>query len=108
MKFIFVGDQGSEDLAAENPSSVTMFGVTFELNGEPQEIEDSLVITRLRGNSHFKEVGVENLGAGSGKSAGRKRGRPRKKAAGKRGAKAVQSDESGSAEDQNVAESSAA
>ncbi len=108
MKFVFVGDEDREDLPAENPASIVMYGLTFALNGDPVEVKNPDSIARLRGNSHFKEVGVEKLGSGSGPGTGKKRGRPRKKAAVKGSGKPVSEDQSGSEADTDVVQPPAA
>lgn len=75
MKFVFTGDprHGSTIRRAEiddngravlvesifdasNPLSMIMFGKTFELDGEPQEVTEGEHIAFLRAHSHFTEV----------------------------------------------------
>ena len=83
--FRFIGDPNQRNAKwkedhpgyqANDPASITFFaagnnpGIKFVLNGEAVEVSDGDRAARLRGNSHFEEVGVEQLGSGNGHSAG--------------------------------------
>ena len=47
--FVFIGN-GNDD-----PSNICMGGYVFQLNGHAVEVAEPFA-SRLRGNSHFKEV----------------------------------------------------
>jgi len=49
MKFKFIGNGQSD------PEAVTLFSHRFPL-GEPVEVKDAFLISKLRGNNHFAEV----------------------------------------------------
>ena len=46
--FVFIGN-GRDD-----PKSLTLYGHTFELDGEPVEVSDATAIRILSNHSHFK------------------------------------------------------
>lgn len=46
--FVFVGDA-----KGHGPDTLSMFGLTFEKNGDPVEVDNAAVAKRLAGNSHF-------------------------------------------------------
>lgn len=47
--FVFVGDA-----KGHGPDTLSMFGLTFEKNGDPVEVDNAAFAKRLAGNSHFK------------------------------------------------------
>lgn len=49
MKFVFVGN-GDGD-----PDEITMYGVTFRLNGPGVEVSDPEGIRKLQWNNHFRQ-----------------------------------------------------
>lgn len=49
--FVFVGDA-----KGHGPDTLTMFGLTFEKNGDPVEVDNAAVAKRLAGNGHFKQA----------------------------------------------------
>lgn len=62
-KFQFIGSDRS---GASNPQGITAFGVTFAINGEPQEVTNALAVDKLRANTHFVEVGGAETSEGDG------------------------------------------
>lgn len=52
--FRFIGS-GEQD-----PQTITLYGATFELNGEPQDVTGPAA-DKLSGNSHFIEVKPEDF-----------------------------------------------
>lgn len=68
VSFVFVGD-GDND-----PDEITVWGLRFELDGDPVELDDegltkqapgqlpvknSMIVAKLRGNPNFHEVGAD-------------------------------------------------
>lgn len=53
MKFVFIGKQGETE-----PKTTTVFGKTFERNGEAVEVTDEQAIKKLQNNPEFKEAGA--------------------------------------------------
>jgi len=49
-KFRFVGE-GEDD-----PKEISHFGVVFELDGDPVEVESQLILGKIIGNSHFELI----------------------------------------------------
>ena len=52
MRFQYVGD-GKQD-----PSSATVMGVSFELNGPAIYVDNSVLVNKLKGNKTFKCVDI--------------------------------------------------
>ena len=49
--FVFTGDK----VGGDDPASIKMYGITFELNGAPRFIPDEIAVL-IENNGHFTEV----------------------------------------------------